>query len=230
MSDDTTQTSTSTGSTGQTTGPVPPADGSTIDLRNIDISGSAAAAPAPVLAADASGLPPEMASTSPIAEVSTSTPVAAPSSDALATPVVDPKIAAEFGLDADQLADVAQKYTIPESVKDKFPDLVALLIKTESMNDEERDYWFQVMPVMTEDQIVKLRTILVNEHEQLKKIDDEYDEEMKKLNDVHKSEWNAFEAQQKKAALVQAETAHEEDEKTKEEDLLKKLEEIDAAQ
>lgn len=213
MSDEQTQTSGNSGtspipatSSGGSTG-----DGSVIDLRNIAIA-APSAAPSPVLAS------PEAAATAATIDPEPATP---------ATPVVDPNVAAEFGLDADQLNEIAKKYTIPESVKAQFPDLVALLIKTESMNDEERDYWFQVMPVMNEDQIVKLRTILVNEREQLKKIDEEYDSEMKKLNDVHKNEWNAFEAQQKKAARVQAEATHEEEEKNKEEDLLKRLEEIE---
>lgn len=183
-------------------------DGSTIDLRNI---GDTSATSATTVTTGSSG----------------GTPVT--DSTATTTPVVDPKVASEFGLDADQLADIAKKYTIPESVKSQFPDLVALLIKTESMNDEERDYWFQVLPIMNEDQIIKLRTILVNEREQLKKIDTEYDAEMKKLNDVHKNEWNAFEEQQKRIALREAEASHEEQEQQKEEDLLKKLQDIDNA-
>lgn len=182
-------------------------DGSTIDLRNVGDTSTTS-----TTAATTSG--------------SGATPV---TDSTVTTPVVDPKVASEFGLDADQLADIAKKYTIPESVKSQFPDLVALLIKTESMNDEERDYWFQVLPIMNEDQIIKLRTILVNEREQLKKIDTEYDAEMKKLNDVHKNEWNAFEEQQKKIALREAEASHEEQEQQKEEDLLKKLQDIDNA-
>lgn len=207
MSDEQSQTSGTSGtqSASTTTTPVTSTgDGSVIDLRNIPTT----------IAATPEASAPLVSPADPVIE----TPV---------TPVVDPSVAAEFGLDSDQLTEIAKKYTIPESVKAQFPDLVALLIKTESMNDEERDYWFQVMPIMNEDQIVKLRTILVNEREQLKKIDEEYDSEMKKLNDVHKNEWNAFEAQQKRAALTHAEATHEEDEATKEDDLLKRLEEID---
>ncbi|MBP7898721.1 MAG: hypothetical protein WC101_01350 [Candidatus Gracilibacteria bacterium] len=181
-------------------------DGSTIDLRNV---GDTSATSGATTTTGGSGT--------------------TPADSAATTPVVDPKVASEFGLDADQLADIAKKYTIPESVKSQFPDLVALLVKTESMNDEERDYWFQVLPIMNEDQIIKLRTILVNEREQLKKIDTEYDSEMKKLNDVHKNEWNAFEEQQKRAVLKQAEASHEEQEQTKEDDLLKRLQDIDNA-
>lgn len=176
-------------------------DGSTIDLRNIP----------PVSSAGTSGAQP-----------------VAQTGDDSSSPLVDPKIAEEFGLDPAQLSELSKKYSIPESVKSSYPDLVALLIKTESMNDEERDYWFQVLPIMTEDQIIKLRTILVNERDQLKKIDTEYEDEIKKLNQVHKNDWNAFEAQQKKAAIKHAETLHEEQEIQKEENLLDALDQIDS--
>lgn len=202
MSDENNQT----GGTGA--GPAPAVHSGGVSPAIIDLSNISTSAPAPT---------------------TITPPSQTPTSDAAATPVVDPKVATEFGLDADKLAEIAKKYTIPESVKTQFPDLVALLVKTESMNDEERDYWFQVLPIMTEEQIVKLRTILVNERDQLKKIDNEYDAEMKKLNDVHKSEWNSFEAQQKKAVLKQAEASHEAAESSHEEDLLKKLGEIDNA-
>jgi len=36
------------------------------------------------------------------------------------------------------------KFEIPETVKQQFPDLVPLIIQTESMNDDERQYWFQI--------------------------------------------------------------------------------------
>ena len=187
-------------------------DGSTIDLRNI---------PATVAATG----------TATTATGTASTPVPPPTSGGAVavTPLIDPKVAEEFGLDAEKITELGQKYSIPESVKVKFPDLVALLVKTESMNDEERDYWFQVIPIMSEEQTVKLRTILVNEREQLKKIDEEYEGEMQKLGDTHKSDWNAFEAQQKKAAIAHAESQHAENEEHHETDLLKKLEDIDKA-
>ena len=125
------------------------------------------------------------------------------------TSSTDPKILTDFGLTAQQITDMEVQYSIPQSVKDKFPDLVALLIKTESMNTEEREYWFQVMPVMSDDQIVKLRDILVNERNQLKKIDEEYNQEMSKLGENHKKEWNSFEAQAKKKVAVELERKHE---------------------
>lgn len=72
------------------------------------------------------------------------------------------------------------KYIVPALVRDKFPDLVKLIYETESMNEEEREYWLQIMPIMSEEQIVKFRDILVNERDQLAKLDKEYSQEMGK--------------------------------------------------
>lgn len=136
---------------------------------------------------------------------------------------VNPKILADFGLTSKQILDAETKYSVPQTVKEKYPDLVALLLKTESMNVEEREYWFQVMPVMSDEQIVKLHDILTNERSQLKKIDNEYAQQISKLGQSHRREWNSFEASEKKKARLELEKQHEENELQHEELLLKKL-------
>ena len=73
-------------------------------------------------------------------------------------------------------------YIIPLLVRETFPDLIKLIYETESMNTEEREYWLQIMPIMTEEQIKKFRDILVNEKQQLDKLDQEYEQEMSKIN------------------------------------------------
>ncbi|MFA5829522.1 MAG: hypothetical protein WC843_03440 [Candidatus Gracilibacteria bacterium] len=117
-------------------------------------------------------------------------------------------------------------YAVPEMVKTKFPDLVQLIKETESMNDEEREYWFQIMPIMTEDQILKFREILVNEKDQLSKLDKEYESELTKLNEKHMIEWKDFETKEKRKALTQAEQKSKADEKSTEEDLLQRLSQV----
>lgn len=129
-----------------------------------------------------------------------------------------------FKLAPDAVSNVEQRYTIPSSVRERFPDLIPLILTTESMKEEERDYWFQVLPIMSDEQITKLRGILTNERDQLKKIDTEYEQEMAKLNTTHAREWHAFEEQAKRTALREAEAHSEEAERAAEEALLKKLE------
>lgn len=60
-----------------------------------------------------------------------------------------------------------QTLIIPEEVQAKFPDLVELIQGSKSMNDEERQYWIDVLPIMSEEQLTNLRGILDNEKKQL---------------------------------------------------------------
>ncbi len=118
------------------------------------------------------------------------------------------------------------QYIIPKIVQDKYPDLVELIKMTESMDDEEREYWFQVLPIMTDHQVQKFRKILETEKQQLEDLDKEYEQELTRLNEKHMLEWKEFETKEKRQALKQAETKHETTEKSTEEELLAKLSEL----
>lgn len=118
-----------------------------------------------------------------------------------------------------------EKYIIPALVREKFPDLVKLIYETESMNNEEREYWMQIMPIMTEEQIVKFREILVNEKDQLAKLDNEYEQEMGRIN-APAPEIDEEKLKAKMAEIAKKEKVGEEAEKAKEEELLKQLEKL----
>ncbi|MBU1992122.1 MAG: hypothetical protein ABH856_02080 [Patescibacteria group bacterium] len=115
------------------------------------------------------------------------------------------------------------KFAIPKVVKEKYPDLIELIKGTESMNDDEREYWFQILPIMTDEQVEKFRGILDNEKKQLQKLDKEYEDELQKLNDKHLVEWQQFETEEKRKKLKVAEKKHEEEEQANEEALLDQL-------
>ena len=179
-----------------------------IDLRNIDQKPAAQNGAAPVQAVPAA----------PAVE-------AQPAASAAA----NPRRANAIMLGDDepmQAPGPADKYAIPAMVKEKFPDLVQLIKETESMNDEERDYWFQILPIMTEDQIKKFRDILVNEKEQLSHLDQEYEQELNKLNEKHMIEWKDFETKEKRKSLTAAEQTSKAQEQSEEEDLLKRLSQV----
>lgn len=121
--------------------------------------------------------------------------------------------------------DPAGKFNIPAVVLEKYGDLVELIKKTESMSDEEREYWFQILPIMTADQVTRLKTILQEESSQLSKLDTQYQDELTKLNKKHLEEWNVFQKKQEREALQAEEASHEAAEAKAEEDVLKKLDE-----
>jgi hypothetical protein len=119
-----------------------------------------------------------------------------------------------------------EKYAIPKAVKEKYPELIDLIKATESMDDQEREYWFQIMPIMTTDQIEKFRNILLTEKQQLQELDKEYEEELNRLNEKHLLEWKEFESKEKSKAIKDAESANAVSEKQLEEDLLSKLSDV----
>jgi len=61
---------------------------------------------------------------------------------------------------------------------EKFHDLVELILASESMNDEERQYWINILPIMTPEQIQNLNQILNQERQQLAVIDQKYGKEI----------------------------------------------------
>lgn len=99
---------------------------------------------------------------------------------------------------------------VPEETKKQFPDLVELIVKSESMNNSERNYWLQVLPVMTEAQVAELRDILETEKRKLAEIDKKYEQSEPKNIDVE-----AVEKERREAA---ANREKEEEEARKSED------------
>lgn len=70
---------------------------------------------------------------------------------------------------------------VPADVRAKFGDLIDMIIASESMNDDERRYWIDILPAMNDDQISKLKDILVRERDQLAAIDAKYSADMTQL-------------------------------------------------
>lgn len=118
--------------------------------------------------------------------------------------------------------------TIPEELKKKFPEIIELILGSESMNDEERQYWINILSVMTPEQVENLRQILQNEKDQLAAIDDKYQKEMEKLGkdkvDIGEMAKNRRE---KRDARTSSEGAHEDDEHEKEEAILRAISELE---
>ena len=51
-------------------------------------------------------------------------------------------------------------FNVSDEMQAQYNELVKLIIETESMDDDEKQYWFDIMPSMTDDQIDRLFNIL----------------------------------------------------------------------
>lgn len=64
--------------------------------------------------------------------------------------------------------------TIPAETQAKFGPIIELIKGSESMNNEERQYWINILPIMTMEQLKNLEEILTSEKKQLQAIDAKY--------------------------------------------------------
>ena len=83
-------------------------------------------------------------------------------------------------------------FTIPDNIQATYPELVKLIISTDSMDDNERQYWFDILPSMTNEQIDRLFDILDTEKRKLYDLEKKYQDEIKNLNEKHLIEWQDF--------------------------------------
>lgn len=66
---------------------------------------------------------------------------------------------------------------VPLETEQKHPDVVKMILASESMDDSERQYWVDILPIMTAEQMTQLTSILTQERDQLAAIDAKYAQE-----------------------------------------------------
>jgi Spy/CpxP family protein refolding chaperone len=98
-----------------------------------------------------------------------------------------------------------------------------MILATESMDDDERQYWFDIMPSMTETQIDRLYNILDTERNKLQELEVKYQEEIKDLNEKHLIEWQEFQMKDSKKKIAKAEAS---DKSNDAEDVLAMLDDL----
>jgi len=104
-------------------------------------------------------------------------------------------------------------FTITDELQAKYPELIELIVATESMDNDERQYWFDIMPSMTDAQIDRLYDILETERKKLQELEVKYQKEIKTLNEKHLIEWQEMQVKEgkKKVAAAKAEEGKQED-------------------
>ena len=114
-------------------------------------------------------------------------------------------------------------FTVSDEVMAKYNELVDLILATESMDDDERQYWFDIMPSMTDEQVDRLYSILDTEKKKLETLEVKYQDEIKNLNEKHLIEWQEFQMKDSKKKIKNEE---DKDKKEDEEDVLNMLKDL----
>jgi hypothetical protein len=113
-------------------------------------------------------------------------------------------------------------FQIDDEILAQYKELIDMILVTESMDDDERQYWFDIMPSMTEEQIDRLYNILDTERKKLAELELKYQEEIKQLNEKHLIEWQEFQMKNSKKKIAKAEAA----EKDEADDVLAMLDDL----
>lgn len=115
--------------------------------------------------------------------------------------------------------------TIPEETKKQFPDLVELILGSESMNADERQYWISILPLMTPEQRTQLTKILTDEREQLKAIDVKYTKAIENIGQEELTKQTTEERRKQRQERTSKEEEAKAAEEQSTEDILGKIEE-----
>lgn len=96
-------------------------------------------------------------------------------------------------------------YNFLDEIALRFPELVELLKNSQAINPEQKQYWLDIIPSMTNSQIDRLFNILITEKQEIERLDLAFQEEVKRLNEQHYLEYQALQAKKAKEKIAEAE-------------------------
>lgn len=82
--------------------------------------------------------------------------------------------------------EVCKSYTIPSEFIQDTPDLIVLILQSRSIDTlEEKQNWFNLLSMMSTEQIEKLRAILIKEKTKLTEIEQKYEQKKQEIKDKY---------------------------------------------
>lgn len=123
-----------------------------------------------------------------------------------------------------ELQQLAQTFTIPDEFLATMSDLIVLILQSKSMDtQEEKQSWFNLLPMMNKDQIDKLRDILTREKQKLNEIEQKYTSKKQELTTKYTQKWENMAYAKKIEEIKKQEAQHEQIEDQQADDLLNQL-------
>lgn len=123
------------------------------------------------------------------------------------------------------MPDNNQQLVISDFVKKNYPDLIPMILGSESMTDNEKQYWFSLLPIMNKEQVDKLRNILLDEKKQLADLEHQYKNTINEFKnfDLTARALKPSRRKEKHAEIKKLETAQEKAEANEEAKILAQL-------
>lgn len=96
----------------------------------------------------------------------------------------------------------------------------ALIQSSQVLRDEEREYWYGLLPQMNEAQLTQLKGILEGQNQQKAVIDQKYDQQLQAVGEKTLNRWDGEEARAERVKRVEEEQSHIDEAQSKAEELL----------
>lgn len=91
------------------------------------------------------------------------------------------------------LQKLALEYKIPVKYLQDDVALVVLVLESKSLSQkEEKQNWFDLMEMMDETQVEKLRDILIREKQKIQEIEEKYEEKKKEIKAKYKTRYDMY--------------------------------------
>ena len=124
----------------------------------------------------------------------------------------------------EDLVDLASKFDIPEEFLEIDVELIILILQSKALEtDDEKQNWFNLLPLMTEEQIYKFKDILVKERTKLNEIEQKYAEKRKEIRQKQLLRWQKMWYIDKVKKIQEQEEAMKTKEEEEAEQLLNEL-------
>ena len=124
----------------------------------------------------------------------------------------------------EELVSYAMNFDIPEEFLETDSDLVNLVLKSKALeSDEDKQNWLNLLPLMTEEQIYKLKEILIKEKDKLEEIEEKYTEKKRDIRQKYLLRWQKLWYVEKVKELKEKEEKMKSKEDQEAEDLLNSL-------
>jgi hypothetical protein len=124
----------------------------------------------------------------------------------------------------EELWKVAMTFTISDSFLENESNLVVLILKSKSLaKAEEKQSWFNLIPMMNKDQMEKLRDILTREKNKIAEIETKYEKKKKEIKEKYQARFDAVEYNKKMSKMKDVESDNREKEVEEADSLLENL-------
>lgn len=124
----------------------------------------------------------------------------------------------------ERLYQLSSNYNIPDDMLQTNADLVVLVLESKSISEQkEKQSWFDLYPLMNQDQIDKLRDILTREKEKLAEIEARYQAKQEEIRKKYEQTYASGAYQQQQDKIRDSEMASRQQEEVEADALLNQI-------